>query len=571
MWQNIRNSLLLALLLPVVVLAQGEVMLGRGPFSAADRLRGSLSPHRSCYDVLHYALSLRIRWGDSTIAGGNTIRLRYLHTADSLQIDLMDRYAVDSVLYGNTMLPHHRRHQAIMVAIPPQWQPGEVYDLRICYQGQPRSAPNPPWDGGYVWAKDSLQRPWLGVACEGYGASSWWPCKDHLSDEPDSGMTIAVKVPQPLTVVCNGVLTQVVSHPNKTHTWHWRISYPINSYNVTLNVGHYAHIAHEYTGQAGPLKLDYYVLDYNRPKAERHFQQVEDMLDCFENKLGPYPYYRDGYALVETPYWGMEHQGAIAYGNHYENNPWGWDYIIVHESGHEWFGNRISVADHADMWVHEAFTTYTEALLVECQEGYRRACTYLQSQRGMIFNQDAIQGPRGVNYEGWKSSDMYYKGSWMLHTLRSTVNNDSLWWAWLRSLPDSLGPAPTSTEAVLAYTARHLGPQVLPIFHQYLYYKDIPRLQWQRTGNQLMLRWQAHPQFVMPVELLSGNAVIRIDSVSTQFRSYTLPADAPATLRPDQSRYYIEVEDWKFEPLGDVPKGPDKRKKTDGKRRKPRR
>jgi aminopeptidase N len=431
--------------------------------------------------------------------------MRWLAASDSLQIDLFPELQLDSVSWRGRALPVQRHSHCLWVAVPPKWQVGDTLRLQVHYRGAPKVATNPPWDGGFVWKQDQKGRPWLTMACEGLGASVWWPCKDHLSDEPDMGMRIAVQLPPELTLVTNGWRKSVLNHRDGTRTHEWLVQHPINTYNVSLYVGHYVHTGEVYDGAKGPLKLDYYTLDYNSTKALPYLSaEVRPMLDCFERVLGPYPFYEDGYALVETPYWGMEHQGAIAYGNKFKRNEWGFDYIIVHESGHEWFGNHISVADHADMWIHEAFTTYTEAIYMECKHGNAKAVQYLLSQQSLIGNREAIQGPTNVNFDDWDDADMYYKGAWMLHTLRTILQDDDLWWAWFAALYKDLGGKQVDRQTVVAHASRHFNRDLAPFFAQYLDYAGLPVLEYEVSttngGTTVLSRWrEVHPGFQMPV------------------------------------------------------------------------
>jgi aminopeptidase N len=301
--------------------------------------------------------------------------------------------------------------------------------------------------------------------------------------------------------------------PNGKKAFEWFVHYPINSYNVTVNVADYVHIADSLQGVLGNLAIDYYVLRYNEHLAIQHFKQVPGMLRCFERTLGPYPFYRDGYALVETPYWGMEHQGAIAYGNSYRNNDYGFDFIIVHESGHEWFGNNISMSDHADMWIHESFTTYTEFLYLECIKDYHTAVRYLKEQRMKIVNSDAMQGPRGVNFDKYRSADMYYKGAWMLHTLRNVVNDDTKWFKMLRGTWDYFRLKTIATEDMVNYINQQLEGDYTNFFRQYLFYAKPPSFEYtlKKRGSNYILsyRWSrsGDPNFDMPVDYIDRNGV----------------------------------------------------------------
>ncbi|MGB3619348.1 MAG: M1 family metallopeptidase, partial [Catalinimonas sp.] len=359
---------------------------------------------------------------------------------------------------------------------------------------------------GFVWRTDERDRPWVGVACEGTGASLWWPCKDHLSDEPDS-MAISLTVPANLQAVANGQFRgRTLLDSGRTARHDWFVSYPINTYNVTLNVGDYVHFDDVYVGTSGDtLALDYYVLRGREERARAHFEQVKPMLATYERLFGPYPFWRDGYALVEADYWGMEHQGAIAYGNGFENLPrWDFDYIIVHESGHEYWGNSVSCGDHAEMWIHESFCTYSELLFVEERFGRAASVAYAreQTRQYAIANQEPMLGPLGVNYTGWDDADMYYKGAWMLHTLRGTVRDDSLWFGALRGLAERFRRQVVTSEQVVGYLSRALGRDLRPFFAQYLLRAEPPQLVYRSEGAGVAYRWEnAAPGFTMPLRV----------------------------------------------------------------------
>jgi aminopeptidase N len=396
-------------------------------FTHEDSLRGSLNPARTAFDVYFYHLNIIIDPDKHTITGTNSISFVVKHPSDSIQIDLFQNYSVLGVMYDNTPQRVTRDGDHIFIHFNDVLKTGEKRTIEVHYTGTPPEAKNAPWDGGFVWSKDSLKRTWVGVACEGLGASSWWPCKDHLSDKPDS-MRITIGVPEAFFCVSNGQLKSIKNLYTGYYQYEWVVTYPINTYDVTVNIGKYERMRYRYHSVAGDLDLDYFVLDYHVKQAESYFQnQVKPMLDCFERYFGPYPFTRDGYALVETQYWGMEHQGAIAYGNHFALNRQGFDYIIVHESAHEWWGNSLSVPDQAEMWLHESFATYAEALYIECRGGKDLAQAYLNEQRRNIVNQFPVVGPSGVNFYKRSDNDIYYKGAWMLHTLRNVINNDSLW------------------------------------------------------------------------------------------------------------------------------------------------
>jgi aminopeptidase N len=475
-----------------------SIMMGRGPFTKKDSLRGVLSPARAAYDVVYYNLQIRVLPGEQSVRGWNEITYRVLEPLPELQLDLFANMSIDSVTAYGKRLTYRRIENTFWVKLDSATAIGKLAKVRVWYHGQPIAAANPPWDGGFVWRTDSGGKPWVTVACEGTGASCWWPLKDHPSDEPDS-MRIGIETPPGLYTICNGELKAIVYQKDGFSLFDWNVSYPINSYNVTLNMGDYGHLQDVYIStKQGLLQLDYYVLKGHEQAAQKHFQQVKTMLGCFEKYLGPYPFWKDGYALVETPYWGMEHQGAVAYGNHFKNNDFGFDFIIIHESGHEWFGNNISCADHADLWIHESFTTYTEFLYLECTKGYQTALEYLKRQRNSIRNQDAILGPLNVNFNDWKNSDMYYKGTWMLHTIRRAVDNDTLFLGMLRRMNERFSLKQINTDSVIAYFNANLHGDVTAIFNQYLLYPSVPTFQYSfvptdetYTEFRLKYRWVA--------------------------------------------------------------------------------
>ena len=456
-------------LLPIQSVAQSTT------FNRFDSLRGALDINRTCFDVHYYDLSVKIDVAQKRLQGVNNIYFKTTAPTSTIQLDLYNNLIIDSVCYNNIKLSFKRDSNSFFVYFPSILSGNAFGNIRVYYEGNPTIAKKAPWDGGWVFTKDSLNRPWAAVACEGIGASLWWPLKDHLSDEPDS-MRMHFTVPQGLMAIGNGVLESTDTKAGLT-TYNWKVNYPINSYNVTCNIANYIHLT-DYHVQLNKdtLAIDYYVLDYNQPKAWNHFKQVHPMLNCYEHYFGPYPFFRDGYALVETPYWGMEHQGAIAYGNDYTNKIIDFDYIIIHESGHEWWGNNVSTKDHAEMWIHESFTTYTENLLVEYFYGYDMSVRYLNLNKQLIKNEESIIGPLDVNYEGWQGSDMYYKGAWILHTFRNVLHNDSLWFSILKNIQTDFALQTIDTKTLLAYINAKAGRDYTWFFEQYLYHAKPPIL-----------------------------------------------------------------------------------------------
>ena len=482
-------------------------------FNEADTLRGMLRPERTAYDVHFYHLNIKLNIEEKTIKGYVDIHYNALEDFNRLQIDLYDNMKINKIIWEDNELSYQRKHNAVFIDFPKQLAKSSG-QFRVFYEGKPQIARQPPWDGGFVWSTDANGQPWIAVACEGDGASLWWPNKDHLSEEPDS-MAISIAVPKNLYCVSNGDLISVDSEGNYNR-YNWLVSYPINNYNVTLNIAAYTHFSDTYTAKDGSqLPLDYYVLGENEQKAKKHFQQVPGVLEAFEHYFGKYPFWEDGFALVETPYLGMEHQSAIAYGNTYKRGYLGsmiprdmnWDYIIVHETGHEYFGNSITCYDLAEMWIQESFTTYMEALYVEYHYSYKDAVRYLMGQRGFIANQQPIIGPKDVNWENWKSSDHYFKGSWVLHTLRSVLNDDELWFRFLKGFYQKYKISNVTTEDILAYLNEITKGDFTNFFEQYLYYPDIPILEYKiekMSEKKLTFsyRWDTSvANFEMPVKV----------------------------------------------------------------------
>jgi len=517
-------------------------------YSREDSLRGFLNPLRSCFDVNFYELSIRVNIPSKSITGKNDILFSATDKFEKIQLDLFRNMRIDSILFKKTKMKYEREGNAFFVHFPETIQKGSLILISIFYHGQPVIATNPPWDGGFVWEKDSIGRDWIGVACEGTGASLWWPNKDHLSDEPDS-MRISIQAPDSLMAISNGRLTGMRKMEENFSEWIWEIGYPINNYNVTLNLGYYKHFRDFFTEHScDTLTLDYYVLDYNLSRAQDHFDQVKGMLKCFVCFLGEFPFQEDGYALVEAPYWGMEHQSCIAYGNEYENNDYGFDFIIIHESAHEYWGNSVSVKDHAELWIHESFATYMEALYIEYEQGKEKALNYLKNQRKMIYNIRPILGDLHVNYNEWNDADMYYKGSWMLHSIRHTINNDSLWFMMLKAVYQQFKYKNVSSSDIIEFLNAKTSFDLKPIFQQYLTTTEIPELvvkkRYRRNGLTLIYRWSnVIETFNMPV-IVKINKDLPITLYPTTHKNkIVLPVSKEKQVHFDTDLFYYQVSE----------------------------
>lgn len=540
-------------LLAAPAVASAQVAATKPVFTHADTIRGSNTPQRAWWDVAFYDLHVRIDPTDSSIAGHNAITYRVLKPAREMQIDLQMPLVVDSIVQDGVELGARRDGNAFFVTLISPQRQGARKTVSVYYHGTPTTAIRPPWDGGFIWARDSLDRPWIGTANEGLGASVWWPNKDLLSDEPDS-QRVAITVPDSLIDVSNGRLRRAAPNADGTTTYEWFVASPINNYNITVNAARYAHFSDVYEGEGGKLSLDFYPLDYHLDTARKQFQQVKPMLQCFETWFGPFPWYADGYKLVETPYVGMEHQSAIAYGNHYRNaysrNPatpldrsgtghgLRWDYIIIHESAHEWWGNNITMKDAADMWIHESFATYSEGLYTECQEGKKAGAEYLIGVRKNIGNDEPIIGVYGVNREG--SGDMYDKGANMLHTIRQLVDDDARWRGILRGLGKTFWHRTVSSKQVEDYMSRQSGLNLRKVFDQYLRTTKIPVLEYRLEGPRLSYRWSNVVRgFAMPVKVTTSPGTFAWIRPTESWKTTRMRLNRPEDFRVDESFYVV--------------------------------
>jgi len=476
-------------------------------FTRKDSLRGGLQFERICYDVLRYDLNIKIDPDKKSIVGFNEISFLVVENTKRIQVDLFENMQVDSILMDSKKLLYKREFGTVFIDFDEMLLQKSQTKIRFYYSGNPIIAKKAPWDGGFVFTTDNNGKPWIAVAVQGTGASLWFPVKDSQSDEPDNGVTIKVAVPNGLMNVSNGRFIGSEDLKNGYTRWDWEVKNTINNYDMTINIGDYAHIHDNYKG----LDLDYYVLSYNKEIATKHFEEVKPMMDCFQSKFGTYPFIEDGYKLVETPYLGMEHQSAVAYGNKYLKGYLGndvsgtghgllFDFITIHESGHEWFGNSITSKDIADMWIHESFTCYSETVFLECQFGKQKADAYVNGIRRNIQNDKPIIGQYGVNSEG--SGDMYYKGALMLNTIRNIINDDAKWWKLLLDYSNRFRHQIIETKDVIDFFNSETGIFLTPVFNQYLRYTSIPVLEFKQHKKYLEYRWKTEePDFEMPVEV----------------------------------------------------------------------
>ncbi|HEU5164039.1 MAG TPA: M1 family metallopeptidase [Chitinophagaceae bacterium] len=499
---------------------------GNAQFTHQDTLRGSNGPGRDWWDVLRYNITVTPDYIKKEIQGQVFIDFKTKATGKKImQIDLQAPMIIDKVIFDGMTMDVKQDSPNVWLLTLLDIEPTMYIDkveggkgvtkkqfqsVEILFHGKPREAKRPPWDGGWIFTKDAKDRPWMSVACQGLGASVWYPCKDYQGDEPDLGASLTLNIPDTLVAVANGKLTEKKSSDGMS-AYTWQVKNAINNYNIIPYLGKYVNWSETYNGEKGKLDCNYWVLDYDLDKAKEQFKQVPLMLKAFEYWFGPYPFYEDGYKLIEAPHLGMEHQSAVAYGNGFKNgyrgrdlsaSGWGqkWDFIIVHESGHEWFANNITTVDIADMWVHEGFTNYSETLFTEYYYGKEAGSDYCIGTRRLIENDKPIIGPYGVNKEG--SGDMYYKGGNMLHTIRHVINDDEKFRAILRGLNSKFYHSVVTTKQIENYMTEQSGKDLSKIFDQYLRTTMIPVLEYKFTGQNMYYRWtNCVDGFNMPVKL----------------------------------------------------------------------
>jgi aminopeptidase N len=467
-------------------------------FTRADTLRGSIGTGRDWWDVTEYIVLVEPDYNNKSIRGKTDIGFKVIKPGKLMQIDLQEPMKLTNAYLGDIKLNFKREGNVFFIEMPTELTKGSTHKLALAYEGNVTIAKKAPWDGGWIFTKDKLGRPWMTVACQGLGASVWFPCKDHQGDEPENGSTLKISVPDSLVAVGNGRLISKKIFKQGWTTYEWKVINPINNYNIIPYIGKYVEFGESYPGVNGKLDCSYWVMDYNIDKAKVHFNQVPFMLKAFESSFGPYPFYEDSYKLVETPHLGMEHQSAVAYGNEYMNGyrgrdlsgtGWGnkWDFIIVHESGHEWFGNSITANDIADMWIHEGFTNYSETVFTTFQHGKEAGDAYVQGTRKLIANETPIIGYYGVNNEG--SGDMYYKGGNLIHYVKQLFDNDENFFVALREMNKQFFHQIVTTKQIENFWSNQTGKDLSRLFDQYLRNTAIPILEVKKINQGIQYKW----------------------------------------------------------------------------------
>ncbi len=514
-------------------------------FTKQDTLRGSITPERAWWDLNFYDLNVKVQPDKKFISGYNIIRYKVLEAHQVMQIDLQEPLKITGISQDDEQLAYRRIGSAYFINLRKKQVPGTYNELYVQYSGNPKEAVRAPWDGGFSWSKDDNDKHFVATSCQGLGASVWWPNKDHMYDEVDS-MRIAIDVPKDLVAVANGRLREEYAYDNSDYKlYEWFVSNPINNYGVNVNIGDYVHFGEKYEGEKGTLDMDYWVLRDDLEKAKVQFEQAPKMMQAFEHWFGPYPFYEDSFKLVQVPYLGMEHQSSITYGNQWKqgylgrdlsDTGWGlkFDFIIIHEAGHEWFANNITYVDIADMWVHEGFTSYSENLYLDYHFGKKAAEDYVIGLRANILNDKPIIGAYNVNQRG--SNDMYYKGSNLLHTIRQLVDDDEKWRQVLRGLNKDFYHQTVTTQEIEAYISKKTGLDLSKVFDQYLRTANIPLFEYKVTQTTLAYRYtNVIDGFDMPLKISLGAESHKLIP-STKWNS--LEIETIAELEIDRN-YYV--------------------------------
>ena len=537
-----KNKFLFGILV-LLMLLHNKSISQEYKFTKQDTLRGSITPERAWWDLTYYHLDIAVDLDNKFINGSNTIEYKVLEPNKKLQVDLQSPLRITKVEQNGKELTFSSEGSAHFINLIDKQRKGKINSVKVYYEGNPKEAVKAPWDGGLSWTRDSNGKHFAATSCQGIGASIWWPNKDHMYDEVDS-MLISVNVPKGLMNISNGRLKKIEEFED-TNTYHWYVSNPINNYGVNINIGDYVEFSEVYEGEKGKLDMIYYVLRDNIERAKTQFKDAVKMMDAFEYWFGPYPFYEDSFKIVEVPYLGMEHQSSITYGNKYmkgylgrdlSRTGWGlkFDYIIIHEAGHEWFANNITYKDIADMWIHESFTTYSENLFLDYHYGKEASSEYVIGTRAGISNSAPMIGPYGVNQRG---SDIYSKGANVLHTIRQIANSDEKWRMILRGLNKDFYHQTVETKQIENYISDKMGYDLSTFFEQYLRTTNIPVFEYKLNDGLLEYKWtNVVDDFKMPIEVFVGDEKIRLNPTQ-EFKSINIKSEK---IRLDKN-YYVNI------------------------------
>jgi len=508
-----------------------------------NNLIGNLNENRSSYRVSFYDINIDFDIDHKSLAGFVTIKAESIRDLNKLQIDLAENLNIKKITYENKELSFSREFDAILIDFNSTIVKGSIFEFTVFYDGIPQSADNPPWAGGFTWSKDKNGRDWIAVSCEGEGARIWWPNKDHITAEGDS-VRMKYTVPSNTVAVGNGKLRNIITKNNKS-TYEWFVGNPINNYNISVQIGNYVAVQDTFIKDDTIHNMNHYVLDYNKELASNYFTQSKEVIRFYEKYFGDYQWYEDGYKLIEVPYLGMEHQSAVTYGNGFSiyngvrSKSWPMygviDPLIIHETGHEWFGNSVTASDPTHIWIHEGLQVYSEAIYFEDKfKSYEVGVHYLNTLKNRIVNEVPIVGNENENH--WAlHGDTYMKGAWVMHTLRSTINDDKSWFEILKEFMEENAKGFVNTRDFFDKVNEITGDDYWYFAEQYFYSSAQPELEYYQTDNEFFYRWNnVNENFSMPIDLLINGSSTRVFPTK-KFKSFNISKHSQ-----------IEVMEWKY-------------------------
>ena len=506
-------------------------------------LMGYLNENRSAYRVSFYDINIDFDIEKKSINGFVTIKAESLNDLDKLQIDLSENLSIYKILHNNKELSFTRKLDAVLISFPYSINSGDIFEFTVHYGGIPQRADNPPWAGGFTWSKDKDARDWVAVSCEGEGARIWWPNKDHITAEGDS-VRMVYTVPSDMVAIGNGNLRSISKNGDKS-TYEWFVKNPINNYNISVQIGNYVAVQDTFIKDDQVHLMNHYVLDYNKELAGNYFPMSKEVIRFYEKYFGDYQWYEDGYKLIEVPYLGMEHQSAVTYGNGFSiyngvrSKSWPMygvmDPLIIHETGHEWFGNSVTASDPTHIWIHEGLQVYSESVYFEDKfDSYEVGIHYLNSIKDRIVNEIPIVGRENENH--WAlHGDTYMKGAWIMHTLRSVINNDEVWFSILKEFMVENAKGFANTVDFFNKVNEKTGSDYSYFSDQYFYTPNQPQLEYYQTESKFFFKWNnVNDNFIMPISLLVNGVEKRV-TPNKEFQSFNISNHAT-----------IEVMDWKY-------------------------
>jgi len=500
---------------------------------------GKLKPEQAIMDIRHYTIALAVDIPNKSINGYTTIDLNLSQAAPSLLFDLLNDYEIQKIWVNNKVTPFTFANNLIVIN-PAAPVPAGKVSVKVQYSGKPHVALRPPWEDGFTWATDSLKHPFIAITAEGGGGKIYFPCKDHPSDEPNEGVDMIITVPQDLVVAGPGLLVKVTKQKG-TATYHWKTSYSINNYSIIFNVGDYEVVSREYTSVSGnKIPMQFYVLKYHASHAAHHLEILEDIAHVKEKYFGEYPWAKEKIGIVETPHLGMEHQSMNAYGNNFRYTKTGgkdFDWLMNHEFGHEWWGNKVTAKDWTDYWIHEGIGSFGDNLYLEDKEGKD---AYIKAFKNSVYSFSntlpVVQGP-DMDEESAYIDDIYGKGAFIMHTLRYLIG-DSIFFPALKDLatnPQYTYDNLVNTDDVEKLFSKAANMNLKPFFDFYL-----------RTAQKLEIHVTGAPGGQYKISLTNIDMSLPVDIVTDKGVQRVMLSKKPITIRSavlpqvDADCYYLK-------------------------------